>query len=565
MTEGVSSLMISQEYADLIISTQAPGVKIIPNATYQEMNIITTIAYIPVAQFMEGSINVYDYSSIPKLYGLAADVSIEASGLTKLRQFPSFNLRGAGVLIGIIDTGINYTLPVFEKADGTSKINRIWDQTIQGGPYPQFGPELGTVFKQEQLNQAIQSENPLSIVPSTDDNGHGTAMAAIAAGSEIKDQDFTGVAPDAELVIVKLMPAKQYLRDYFRIVDNAVCYQENSIMWALQFCYNVGRELNRPVVTCLALGSSQDSHDGISPVDQLVNGFSYLARSGVVNAAGNEGNSGRHFFGTIDPTIGSVPVELNVEEKVKGFSMQIWGTSPGIYSIDIYSPTGEYVPRIAAGLRVNRKIAFIFDETVINVEYQTVENITGDQLILLRFSNVSAGVWKFNVYGQGNLVNSFHIWLPMGDMISRSVRFIQPDIYTTVLSCGTAEFSIGVTAYNPVNQTLYVEASRGYTRSNVIKPDFAAPGVNYKAPDKDGNYVNYSGTGVAAAHTTGIVALMMEWGVTFGNQPNINAVDIKNYLIRGARRNPNQPYPNRDWGYGIVDIYNTFNILRSAT
>ena len=183
-------------------------------------------------------------------------------------------------------------------------------------------------------------------------------------------------------------------------------------------------------------------------------------------------------------------------------------------------------------------------------------------MIFMRFNDATAGTWKFNVYGQGDLATGFNIWLPMGNMISDETRFSLPDIYTTVLAPGTSVEPITTTAYNAITGTLYVNAGRGYTRTNSVKPDFAAPGVNYRAPDLNGTFINFTGTGVASAHTAGIVAMALEWGVILGNQPNISSLEIKNYFIRGAKRSSNLVYPNRDWGYGILDIYNTFNVLK---
>ena len=568
MTEDQRLIAISENYADLLLSSRAQQqfLQRNPDAIIERMNEGVGIAYVPAIEFAQKGLGFYGYAQFPSLYGLTSEIALEASRVQDLRRIPNFNLRGSGVLVGIVDTGINYTLPVFKKADGSTKIAYLWDQTIQSENYPiDTNATFGTEYSAGQINQASQAEDPLSVVPSIDENGHGTMLAAIAAGSDMEEDNFYGVAPDAELVVVKLMPAKRYLKEYFLVPEDVLCYQENSIMWGLQYCLTRAKLLNRPISICLALGTSQDAHDGSTTLDSFVNAFSRIPNSGVVCSAGNEGNQGRHFFGIINPEAGSIPVELYVGENNSSFSMQLWGTSPGIYSIDIFSPSGEYIPRIPASLFVDREIAFIFEQTVLNVQYQTVENRTGDQLIFLRFRNASEGIWKFNVYGQGNLVNSFHIWLPMGDMISEKTRFVQPDIYTTVLSPGNATDVITVTAYNPVNDSLYVNASRGYTRANRVKPELAAPGVDYNAPDKEGNIVSYSGTGVAAAHTTGIVALMMEWGEVLGNQDNINSLDIKNYLIRGANRSKNLIYPNRDWGYGIIDIYNTFNVLRLRT
>jgi subtilisin family serine protease len=563
MTEQERARIVSEEYADLIIDYRSNPLILegIPNSTVQIMNETYAIIYVPVSQLVGESVGLYGYTAAPNLYGLASEVALEASKVPELREIETLNVRGTGVLIGIVDTGINYTLPVFKKTDGTTKVIAIWDQTIQSENFPREA-NFGTEYQFEQINEAIRAINPRDIVPSMDENGHGTMLAAVAAGTELSENDFYGVAPEAELVVVKLRQAKEYLRNFFVIPEGVVCFQENAIMWGIQYCIQVARQLNRPIAICIGVGSSQDTHDGNSPLSTLVSMRASFPKTGIVICAGNEGNLGRHFHGNIDPSIGNTTVELNVGENDSGFTMELWGDAPGVYSIDILSPSGEYIPRIIASLRVRREIAFIFEETLIYVEYHTVESGSGDQLILIRFRNISSGVWKLTVYGQGDLATGFHIWLPMGNMISRDTYFVQADIYTTLLEPGTATVPLTVTAYNPLNNTLYTNASRGFTRSNVIKPELAAPGVNYLAPDLNGGFINYTGTGVAAAHTTGILALMLEWGVVFGNQPNINTVEMKNYLIRGARRSSNLTYPNRDWGYGILDVYNAYNVFR---
>lgn len=396
-----------------------------------------------------------------------------------------------------------------------------------------------------------------------DENGHGTMMAAIAAGNEVEAENFYGVAPNAQLVVVKLKPAKKYLKDYNSVPDNVVCFQENSIMWGVQYCVQVARQLNRPIAIAIGMGTSQGPHDGSTPSSKLFSALADYQKTAITISGGNEGNFSRHYHGMIDSQTGFDTVELNVGENEGGFSMELWGDAPGIFSIDILSPSGEFIPRIAASLHVNREISFIFESTVINIDYQTAESETGDQLILLRFRNTTAGVWRFRVYGQSDLAIGFHIWLPMGDMISRETYFIRPDIYTTVLGTGTSVIPITVTAYNPLNSTLYSSASRGYTQSGIVKPELAAPGVNYLAPNLNHKYSNYTGSGAAAAHTAGVMAMALEWGIIKGNEPTLDTLEIKKFFIRGAKRNPSLTYPNRDWGYGILDIFNVFDVLRS--
>lgn len=554
--------IISDEYIDLIIEYRAyPQIlDMFEGATIQVINDILAILHIPLALFLE---KYYDirYAEIPSVFGLTDEVSLEASRVFEVRENPVFNLTGEGVIIATIDTGIDYTNPLFFKSDGSTKILSIWDQSINTGPSPE-GIGFGTIYSREEINEALRSDNPMQIVPSIDENGHGTMMAGIAAGNDVPVEGFYGVAPDAELVVVKLRQAKKPIRDFFFIPENVVCFQENHIIWAIQYCSAVSREFNRPIVICLGLGSSQGAHSGRTLLNAFMNRMGDQPNTAIIVSAGNEGNLGRHYYGTIDPDIGSNTVELNVGEGDRGFSMELWGNRPGIYSIDILSPSGEYIPRIPAGIVVNRVVSFIFESTVIYITYQTIESQTGDQLILIRFKNATAGIWRFNVYGQGDLATGFNIWLPMGDFISRNTYFIQPNIYTTILSPGTSLIPITVTTYNPVNNNLYVNSSRGYTRDNVIKPELAAPGVNYLAPTLDHSFALFNGTSVSAAHTAGVAALMFEWGTVLGNNPGMDTSSIKKHLIRGAKRRPNLTYPNRDWGFGILDILNVFENMR---
>lgn len=555
--------IIGDEYFDLIVEYRSNPqiIEMFENITVHIMNDFYAVLHIPIEEFFDKLPRIR-YAEIPHLFGLTDEVSLDASRVFNLRSSATFNLSGEGVIIAIIDTGIDYTNPVFIKSDGTTKIISIWDQSIHIGPSP-GDAYFGTIYTNEQINQALMADDPLAIVPSVDENGHGTMLAGIAAGNDVEAEDFYGVAPNSELIIVKLRQAKQSVRNFFLVPDTRVCFQENHIMWAMQYCNNMARELNRPLVLCIGIGSSQGGHTGRSPISVTADLIADIPDRGVVVSAGNEGNLGRHYYGAIDPDIGSNTLELNVGEDDSGFTIELWGDPPGIYSIDILSPAGEYIPRIPPAIRVNRIISFIFENTIIFIDYQTIESQTGDQLILIRFENASPGIWRFNVYGHGDLASGFHMWLPMGDFITRETYFIQPNIYTTVLAPGSALIPITVTTYNPINNNLYVNSSRGYTRNNIIKPEIAAPGVNYLAPTLSHAFEPFTGTSVSAAHTAGVVALILEWGTIRGNNPGMDTGVIKNHLIRGARRRPNIVYPNRDWGYGILDVLNVFENMRA--
>jgi subtilisin family serine protease len=563
MTTEERERIFSNDYADLLIaySGDESVFQNFQDATVHIINFFDAIVHVPVQQISDSTIVELGYSVMPSLYGLISQESLEASGILRIRNIPNFDLRGQGVLIGIIDSGIDYTNPIFINADNTTKIISIWDQTIFSDNYPGHA-YYGTEYTREQINEALLSETPLDVVPTTDEIGHGTMLAGIAAGNEVPESGFYGVAPDAELVVVKMKQAKPYLRDFFRVPQEVPCYQENDILFAMEYVMDVATSLNRPLALCIALGTSQGAHDGRGTLSSFLSLQAANYGFGVIVAAGNEGNARRHYSGTIDPTIGYDTVELFIGENEMGFSMELWGDSPGVFSIDIQTPSGEYVPRIVPRLDENRDVSFIFEQTTILVDYQIIESQSGDQLILVRFRNPSPGIWRFNVYGRENISAGFNIWLPMQGFISDNTYFIRSDPNTTILSLGNARIPITVTAYNTEDDSLYLNSSRGYSRIGVIKPEVAAPGVNITTPTLEQGFAEATGTSTSAAHTTGIAAMLLEWAIVRGNQPNMSTVDMKIFMIRGARRDMDLVYPNRDWGYGILDVFNIFDSLR---
>lgn len=563
MTAEEREKIISNDYADLLIAYSGDTSVFLKfkDATVQIINFFDAVVYVPVSQITENTIAELGYSVMPSTFGQISRASLEASGILRIRNIPNFNLRGKGVLIGIIDSGIDYTNPIFQYADKTTKILSIWDQTIVSENFPD-GSYYGTEYTRDQINEALKSDNPLEIVPSTDANGHGTMLAGIAAGNEVPESDFYGVAPEAELVIVKLKQAKTYLRRFFGIPENVPCYQENDILFGLDYLVNAAQRAGRPLAICVALGTAQGAHDGRGTLSSYLSLRAGVPSTAVVVAGGNEGNGRRHYYGEVDPVTGFDPVELNIGENEGDFYMELWGNSPSTFSIDVTTPTGEYIPRIETTLDAIRVITFIFERTILYIDYQMVESQSGDQLILVRFRNPAPGIWHFNVYGRGDLGLGFHIWLPMADFISENTFFIRSNPYTTLLSLGNAREPITVTAYNNVDDSLYLNASRGYTRIDVVKPDIAAPGVSILSPTLDKGFAEVTGTGASAAHTTGVAAMLLEWGVVDGHLPGIDGLDIKIFMIRGARRDTELIYPNRDWGYGILDVYNIFDSLR---
>jgi subtilisin family serine protease len=530
------------------------------------MNDTYAVIYLPSTFVTARVFTQYNYSSLPHCYALTSEQSLDASGVTKLSRISPLNFRGEGVIVGIIDTGIDYTNPVFRREDGTTKIISIWDQSIDSvDAYPKVISlaYYGTEYTSEQINQALQSENPLQIVPSIDTNGHGTWMAGIAAGSENEEAGFSGVVPEADLIIVKLKDAKPFYRNFFLIPSETIAYQENDIIWGIQYLVDTARRLHRPIAICISLGTSMGSHNSFGSLGVMTSIVGDFAGVAMSISAGNEGNARRHFYSRLDPKGPPVIVDLNVGEEENGFTMEFWGNPPVIYTLDILSPAGEYIPMIQENLVKNQEINFVFEQTSVNIDFFMVEADTGKQVILFRFKRPSPGTWRFQVYGRGDLDGDFHIWLPSGAFISNNTYFMNASPNTTVTSPGNSNVPITVTSYNSANNTIYPNAGRGFTADNSAKPDLAAPGVNIQCPNLVHGFTTITGTGAATAHATGITAMVLEWSIVENNFPRMDTVGIKKFLIRGARRSTSLDYPNRDWGYGMIDIFNSFSLLRS--
>jgi len=556
--------IISEDYADLIIDNE-----IIAQYENENKDNITPInskhsmLHVPTTMIEKCSIGEYNYNFFPSCFTLASLGSLDQSSITEVQKNSNLALFGEGVLIGLVDTGIEYQHQAFLYKDKTSRIVSIWDQTINS-EVPTNISEMpyGTIYDNKILNAALLLENPLSLVPTTDEIGHGTILAGIAAGNFNEAESFSGVAPKAEIIIVKLKEAKQITRDIFCIPSKAICYQDTDILMGIRYLVTIATRLQKPLVICIGLGTNQGGHNGLGAVSTQLDTLAQIPKMCTVIAAGNEGISRRHYLGKIGKEEQTKEFELNVGIVDTLFSMEIWQQAPYRIALDITSPTGEYTPPIYPEITECHKLSYVFESSVLWVNNEISEGDTGDQLILVRFQAALAGIWKFRVYNMDNATTEFNVWLPSAQLISDETYFLQSSPDKTITSPGNAPKSITITSYNPQSGGIAINASRGYTRSNIIKPDLAAPGVDLTCPLIGNTYGTASGTGCATAHTAGIAAMMLEWGIVKGNYTSMNGQDIQKLLIRGAKRSEDLEYPNNVWGYGKVNIYNVFQRLR---
>lgn len=554
---------MSEDFLDIIVDYDVI-VEILEGADvefcYREIDAGYGIAHVRRSQVQPVSIGNYGYSTIPKLYGLmqAGERGFDASPLAAMGnirvQNPPLALQGSGVIVGFVDTGIDYREDVFRREDGSSRILSIWDQTIQTGEPPE-GFAYGTEYRRADIDRALAAAEPETVVPSTDTNGHGTKMASAAAGS-LLDQGLTfrGAAPLADIAVVKLKSAKAYLRDYYLIDDRAEAFAENDIMEAVKYLQQMAVAFSRPVVIVIGLGTNMGSHDGTSALDSYLNIVAGRRSRAVVVGGGNEGDREHHYDNFMPSN-----VEIRVAGQMKGFCAEIWGSLPDVYAVSIRSPGGEVSPVIDFRNGMDRNVSFIFERTRIQVGIVLVEKDAGDPLIFLRFVDPTPGIWTVTLTASARGPNGdgiYHMWLPIEEFLEQSVTFLQPSPDVTLTEPANASQVITISAYDSYTDSWYASSGRGFSRSGGIKPDLAAPGVGVHTAlgETDGSCM-------AAALAAGCVAQFLEWAIVDGNAFAVESRGTKSFLIQGAERPGDIRYPDKRWGYGRININGTFETL----
>ncbi len=511
---------------------------------YMSYDPMQAVIYQQVPEVTDEAIEKYGYMSVPSIYGLMDDEVLEESGVYKVRRLPGYDLYGQGTLIGYVDTGIDYTHPAFIQADGTTRILSIWDQTQGLGQGPEAYP-YGKVYTRNDIDAALATENPLASLPSRDDIGHGTFLAGVAAGDTDSQEHVSGVAPLADLVVVKCREVKEVYRKYYGIPTDVPAYQEDDIMAGVSYLLQVAQREARPIAICIGMGTSMCDHRGGSPLSVFVNRYATVSDVVIVSSAGNEGNARHHHHILSDEDT----INIDVEGSLEGFMGQLWWRTPGSLTFDIVSPSGDALTGVRAVPGTSMEHVFVPERTTVKIICDVTREQSREHVVVFRFISPRSGIWKIKTYFTGDDPD-FHMWLPIHAFLPSDVYFLQPSPETTI--CGPADAShiITATAYDAREYSLYMQASRGYSASLVIKPDVAAPGVDVLGPYPKGRYGKMSGTSVAASVTAGICSLLMQEYREY----HLNTLAVRELLLRGAISRGGTT-PNPEWGYGIVDMY----------
>lgn len=477
------------------------------------------------------------------------------------------NLTGVGVNVAIIDSGIDYLSEEFMDANGNTRIDVIWDQTIitteenQSDSVP-----FGIIYDNNQINNAIRAyregNSPYDIVPSRDEIGHGTNMAGII-GASGKNPNLKGVVPNCNFVVVKLIRDFSYEVQFPDVI--VPVFNITAIFAAFEYVYEYALTSKKPTVIYFPLGSSLGNHKGEGVLEQFINSISMNNGIVVVTGTGNQRDAGGHTSGIVTQISGveyaTSVVELDASPEQKNIWVQVWTNLPNIMSLEVVSPSGETTGVMPVIINYTINHTFIFEKTSIRVNYYFPEETTGDELIRIRFYNLQPGIWRLRVIANYILSGRFDAWLPQRGLTVGDTRFTFPDPFGTMTNPANSIYTVTAAAYNQNNNNLVDYSGMAFLESYIDRIDVAAGGVNALTVAPDNKTAIVNGTSVAAAVVSGICAMLFEWGIVNGNNPYMYAQTIKAYLARGAIARSGDIVPNPFWGYGIINVPKIFESM----
>lgn len=447
-------------------------------------------------------------------------------------------LSGQGVYMAILDSGIDYTDPMFRYADGTTKIAWLWDQgkraDAEKGEKPPQGFFTGVEYSRKMFNANLQKNSERL---TTDVTGHGTNVAKIAVQG----------ATESELIVVKLDTARG---TYPSTV---------SLLRAFTYVAKKAQAENMPVAINLSYGNTYGAHDGSSLLERFIDNITEVGRNVICIGAGNEGASAGHFAGKLSENeIQRISFAMGTYER--SFSLQLWKWYADRMDISILSPAGEqYLIRNQnAGGEAQQAV---MEQTKLLIfsgrpqPYRKREEVYIDFIPVETYLNT--GIWTIEITPRRIANGELRLYMPSAVVRSENTRFLLPSPAQTLTIPSTAQKVITVGAYNAYVRSYAAFSGRGDAgsdRAENSKPDLAAPGVNIRIGEGEGGAV-VSGTSYATPFVTAAAALLMEYGIVQGNDPFLYGEKVKAYLHAGARQLPGYDmWPNDQVGWGALCV-----------
>jgi len=491
-----------------------------------------------------------EHVELPKILSFEATASLITTCIRPVQTNPLWDLTGKNVIVAIIDSGIDYLHPDFRNEDGTSRILYIWDQTVIGTP-PQ-GFKSGAEYTNEQINEAIKNENPHTIVPHIDTNGHGTAVAGIAAGNGRDSHgENIGAAPGADIISVKL-GSKGY----------PSFAKTTELMRAIKYVISQAQKLQKPVAINISFGTNNGSHDGTSLFENYINDISSDWKTVIVIPTGNEGSAGHHYAGSIN-SFETKDIEFFTAPGIDHFFVTMWKDFVDILSVELIFPSGKTsgVVNLENQVKTSRE-----NNTIAMISFGQPSHYTIDQQIYFDVTAlegaIDAGLWKIRIRSGDVVDGKFELWLPSLEAVTNQTSFATPSTLNTLTIPSTARKVISVAGYNDRLDSVLDFSGRGSADGVMQKPDLAAPATGILTTKSGGGYDAFTGTSFAAPFVTGATALMMQWGIVDQNDPFLYGERIKAFLRLGANRSKARQYPNISWGYGTLCLENSMDYLK---
>lgn len=472
----------------------------------------------------------------------------------------SYNVSGEGVIVAIMDSGIDYSHFDFRNEDGTTRVLAIWDQNLEGTPPPGFSS--GAYFTKEQIDEALSQptqEERLTVVPSTDILGHGTAVTGVVAGNgRASGGQNQGVAPKSDILVVKM--SEQFYPD-----GTLIGPTNADVMRGITFAISQASMFNKPVSLMIGTGLNEGAHAGYSNLEIFIDQMSIVWPINMSVGTGNEANKERHTSGTV--VVGEVrDIQISIEPGEKFYIANLYKNFVDDMSFVIIAPNGEKTDILQDNIN---NVAYVFGNTsvLINISSAPFSARSQELIILLEgFGTefVDPGIWRIQIIGNAIVDGRYNVWATVTDQYRRGSRFLEPDPFTTLTIPSTAHLITSIASINGRTSQILTTSGRGYTVDDRVKPDVSAPGLNVTVPQAgtEALYTTMSGSSIATAFMCGAYALFIQYGLRIRPDSYLYGEALKGLVMRYARK-PSQfgTFPNQAYGYGILCISDVLDEL----